>query len=247
MTSALDMSLADIIKTQKAERPARTGAARGARTGGRTSGRNAPRASGRTSGPTRTGRQARDKKPYTAGAQQYKATPVAPLHTSVIRQSAPDGSKMNVSNLDARVSAEDLKLVFTSRVGPLKKCTLMYDQKGKSTGTALIHFTRVGDAAIAMQKFNGVPLDGKPMRIELIIAPGAVQAALPAANASRAPRAAGNNNNNQRQPQRGQGAGRGGDRAGRGRGRGGRQGEKKAPKTADQLDAEMTDYMQVDA
>ncbi|KAG0062685.1 hypothetical protein BGZ89_010470 [Linnemannia elongata] len=242
MTSALDMSLADIIKTQKAERPARKGAARGARTGGR--------ASGRASGPTRTGRQARDKKPYTAGAQQYKATPVAPLHTSVIRQSVPDGSKMNVSNLDARVSAEDLKLVFSSRVGPLKKCTLMYDQKGKSTGTALIHFTRVGDAAIAMQKFNGVPLDGKPMRIELIIAPGAVQAALPAANASRAPRAAGNNNNNnnnQRQPQRGQGAARGGDRAGRGRGRGGRQGEKKTPKTADQLDAEMTDYMQVDA
>lgn len=104
MTSALDMSLADIIKTQKAERPARKGAARGARTGGRAS-------SGRVSGPTRTGRQARDKKPYTAGAQQYKATPVAPLHTSVIRQSVPDGSKMNVSNLDARVSAEDLKVI----------------------------------------------------------------------------------------------------------------------------------------
>ncbi|KAF9927850.1 hypothetical protein FBU30_002813 [Linnemannia zychae] len=230
MTSALDMSLADIIKTQKASRP-RKDTPRGARSGAR---------SGRTGGPTRTGRQARDKKPYSAGAQQYKATPVAPLHTSVIRQSVPDGSKMNVSNLDSRVSAEDLKLVFSSRVGPLKKCTLMYDQKGKSTGTALIHFSRVGDAAIAMQKFNGVPLDGKPMKIELVIAPGAVQAALPTANTPRTPKAAGN----QKQSQRGQGATRGG----RGRGRnGGRQGEKKAPKTADQLDAEMNDYMQVDA
>ncbi|KAF9093767.1 hypothetical protein BGX29_003811 [Mortierella sp. GBA35] len=236
MTSALDMSLADIIKTQKTSRPRKGAAPRGARGGAR---------GGRAAGPTRTGRQTRDKKPYTAGAQQYKATPVAPLHTSVIRQSVPDGSKMNVSNLDPRVSAEDLKLVFSSRVGPLKKCTLMYDQKGKPTGTALVHFSRVPDAALAMQKFNGVPLDGKPMRIELIIAPGAVQAALPSTSAPRAPRAAANN---QRQPQRGQGAGRGGDRAGRGRGRGGRQqGEKKTPKTADQLDAEMTDYMQVDA
>ncbi|KAF9133140.1 hypothetical protein BGW39_010469 [Mortierella sp. 14UC] len=247
MTSALDMSLADIIKTQKTSRPRKDAPRSGARGSARGS-----RASGptRSSGPTRTsgrtGRQARDKKPYTAGAQQYKATPVAPLHTSVIRQSAPDGSKMNVSNLHTGVSAEDLKNVFTSRVGPLKKCSIMYDQNGKSTGTALIHFSRVGDAAIAMQKFNGVPLDGKPMRIELVIAPGAVQAALPTANAPRAPRAAGNSN--QRQPQqRGQGATRGGDRAGRGRGRSGRQGEKKTPKTADQLDAEMTDYMQVDA
>ncbi|KAG0271065.1 hypothetical protein BGZ95_001190 [Linnemannia exigua] len=236
MTSALDMSLADIIKTQKTNRP-RKDAPRGGARGGRASGPT------RTSG--RTGRQTRDKKPYTAGAQQYKATPVAPLHTSVIRQSAPDGSKMNVSNLHTGVSAEDLKMVFTSRVGPLKKCTIMYDQNGKSTGNALVHFSRVGDAAIAMQKFNGVQLDGRPMKIELVIAPGAVQAALPVANAPRAPRAAGNN---QRQPQqRGQGAARGGDRAGRGRGRNGRQGEKKTPKTADQLDAEMTDYMQVDA
>lgn len=38
----------------------------------------------------------------------------------------------------------------------------MYDQNGKSTGTALVHFQRVGDAALAYQKFNTVPLDGKP-------------------------------------------------------------------------------------
>lgn len=37
----------------------------------------------------------------------------------------------------------------------------MYDQHGKSTGTAAVHFVRVGDAALAYSKFNGVPLDGK--------------------------------------------------------------------------------------
>ncbi|KAF9356882.1 hypothetical protein BGX26_004607 [Mortierella sp. AD094] len=236
MTSALDMSLGDIIKAEKTSRP-RT---QKARTTGPT----------RTAGPTRNTRNARNgrdksKKPYQAGVQQYKATPVAPLHTSVIRQSVPDGSKIQVSNLDHRVTSEDLKLVFSSRVGPLKKCTLMYDQHGKSTGTALVHFTRVTDAASAMQKFNGVPLDGRAMKIELIVAPGAVQAATPPAQAQRAP-------GNQGQQQKravsgGRDNGRGRGRGGRGRGRGGRQGEKRENKTADQLDAEMTDYMQVDA
>ncbi|KAG9070179.1 hypothetical protein KI688_009511 [Linnemannia hyalina] len=234
MSSALDMSLEDIIKTSKTNEPRNTN---------RTS-RGGPRGA-RSSGPTRNGRQGRDNRPYQAGVQQYRAAPVAPLHTSIIRQSIPDGSKMQVSNLDHRVSAEDLKLVFTTRVGPLKKCTLMYDQNGKSTGTAVVHFTRVGDAAIAYSKFNGVPLDGKPMKIEIVLAPAAAQAVLPPTNAPRAPASY----NQHQGQQRSQGPSRGGRGGGRGgRGRGGRsQGERRETKTADQLDAEMNDYMQVDA
>ncbi|KAG0003520.1 hypothetical protein BGZ80_010218 [Entomortierella chlamydospora] len=240
MTSALDMSLGDIIKSQKASRPRAQKA--------RTTANATATAPSRTAAATRNARKARkarsgrdkSKKPYQAGIQQYKATPVAPLRTSVIRQSVPDGSKMQVSNLDHRVTAEDLKLVFSSRVGPLKKCTLMYDQHGKSTGTALVHFTRVTDAELAMQKFNGVPLDGRDMKIELIVAAAAVQAAAPPAKAqSKAP-----SKQAQQKKRAVSGVGRG---RGRGRGRGGRQGEKKENKTADQLDAEMTDYMQVEA
>ncbi|KAF9438828.1 hypothetical protein BGZ76_004139 [Entomortierella beljakovae] len=81
MSNSLDMSLDDIIKTQKTHR------SRGAPRGGR------------------------DNRPYQAGVQQYRNVPMAPLHTSVIRQSAPDGSKMQVSNLDLRVTAEDLKVI----------------------------------------------------------------------------------------------------------------------------------------
>ncbi|KAF9097262.1 hypothetical protein BGX23_009381 [Mortierella sp. AD031] len=236
MSSALDMSLDDLIKTTRPNRPRNNTSTRG--------GRGAPR----SSGPTRNGRQGRDNRPYNAGVQQYRApAPVAPLHTSVIRQSVPDGSKMQVSNLDHRVSAEDLKLVFSTRVGPLKKCTLMYDQNGKSAGTAVVHFSRPGDAAIAYSKFNGVPLDGKPMRIEIVLAPAAAQTVLPPAHTPRAP--ASHNQSQGQGQQRFQGAHRGGGvRGGRGRGRGGRpQGERRETKTADQLDAEMNDYMQVDA
>lgn len=110
MSSALDMSLDDIIKTQKANRPARNNTPS---RGGRGSSNTHNTRSGSTrSGPTRnSGRQGRDNKPYQAGAQQYRGPAAsAPLHTSVIRQNAPDGSKMQVSNLDHRVSAEDLKV-----------------------------------------------------------------------------------------------------------------------------------------
>ncbi|KAG0088055.1 hypothetical protein BGZ93_011098 [Podila epicladia] len=242
MSSALDMSLDDIIKTQKANRPARNNNSKS-----NDNNNNSRNRGGRSSGPARNTRNSRDKKPYSAGVQQYRSTPVAPLHTSVIRQNAPDGSKMQVSNLDHRVSADDLKLVFQSRVGPLKKCTLMYDQNGKSTGTALVHFQRVGDAALAYQKFNTVPLDGKPMKIEIVLAPTAAQAVLP----GQAPKSSNNSNNNQSRPRQDRGTTRGRTSVGRG-GRGGRGARnsgtrKEAPKTAEQLDAEMNDYMQVDA
>ncbi|KAF9278946.1 hypothetical protein BGZ68_008219 [Mortierella alpina] len=121
----------------------------------------------------------------------------------------------------------------------------MYDQNGKSTGTAVVHFTRVGDAAIAYSQFNGVLLDGRPMKIEIVLAPATAQAVLHPTSAPRTPAHNQQRSNNQNPNQN---QGRGG-RGGRGRGRGGRQsgGEKRENKTADQLDAEMTDYMQVDA
>ncbi|KAF9427190.1 hypothetical protein BGZ94_005335 [Podila epigama] len=228
MTSALDMSLDDLIKTKKTSRAPRGGSSN------RGSGRGSSRG-----GPSRHTRQSRDNRPYTAGVQQYRATPAAPLSTAAIRESVPDGSKIQISNLDSRVSADDLKLVFSSRVGPLKKSTLMYDQNGKSTGTAIVHFVRVGDAAVAYQRFNTVPLDGRPMKIEIILAPATAQAVLPHQQAPRAPTS--NHHSNTSRPQRG---GRGG-----GSSRGGRGGHhnKTPAKTAEQLDAEMAEYMQVDA
>ncbi|KAG0037926.1 hypothetical protein BGZ82_001570 [Podila clonocystis] len=217
MVTALDMSLDDIIKTQKTTNRPRGG----------SSFRGTGRGNSR-SGPTRNTRQGRDNRPYTAGVQQYRATPAAPLNIAAIRESVPDGSKM--------------QLVFSSRVGPLKKCTLMYDQHGKSTGTAIVHFARVGDAAIAYQKFNTVPLDGRPMRIEIVLAPATAQAVLP--QQRQAPRAPASNHHNTHNTQSNR-PHRGG-RGGSSRGRGGHH-NKGPAKTAEQLDAEMSEYMQIDS
>lgn len=152
----------------------------------------------------------------------------------------------------------------------------MYDQNGKSTGNAIVHFQRVGDAAIAYQKFNTVPLDGKPlcllvfihlefvsvdqylpfsfaqtigkpMKIEIILAPNAAQAVLPG-QAPKSSHHSNNNSNNQSRPRQDRGNTRGRARGGRGARSGGSGGSRKeTPKTAEQLDAEMNDYMQVDA
>lgn len=110
MSSALDMSLDDIIKTQKANRPARNNNSN-SNSNTPNKSNNSRNRGGRSSGPARNTRNSRDKKPYSAGVQQYRSTPAAPLHTSVLRQNAPDGSKMQVSNLDLRVSADDLKVI----------------------------------------------------------------------------------------------------------------------------------------
>jgi len=86
------------------------------------------------------------------------------------------------------------------------------------------------------------------MKIEIVLAPTAAQAVLP----SQAPRASNNNNSksnnsNSNRPRReDRGNTRGRTRGGRGGARTGGS-RKETPKTAEQLDAEMHDYMQVDA
>ncbi|KAK3843238.1 MAG: hypothetical protein J3R72DRAFT_489768 [Linnemannia gamsii] len=88
------------------------------------------------------------------------------------RGAAPaGGSKIIVENLHYAVTLEDIKELFITHAGPVKFAEVKYDPSGRSTGVATIVFNENKDAAAAIEKLNGIALDGQPMKIKFAPAP----------------------------------------------------------------------------
>ncbi|PWW79743.1 RNA-binding domain-containing protein [Tuber magnatum] len=155
MTSKLDQSLDEIL----AERP------RGSRRGGRGGVSNAPAGGIR-------------KRSQRAAA--HRANVAVTQNTSKASGNVPTGpsgkvtaSKIIVSNLPFDVSEGMIKEYFTKVVGPIKRCVITYGPNGQSRGIATVEFSRSSDAATAAQKYNGVEVDRRPMKVELVVDPNA--------------------------------------------------------------------------
>ncbi|XP_047972898.1 THO complex subunit 4D-like isoform X2 [Salvia hispanica] len=269
--ASLDMSLDDMIKSRK-----------NTVKGGRGQGR-PRRGRGGPGGPSRGGRPpfgAPRRNPlgvnarpsaYTI-AKSFRRTKNLPWQSGLLEESLKAaglsgleaGTKLFISNLDAGVSNEDIRELF-SEIGELIRYAIHFDKNGRLSGSAEVVFARRSDAFQALKRYNNVQLDGRPMKIEIVGsnaeiplsarvnvvggANGKKRTVVMASGHGRsrggfAPASRGSGQRGRGGSVTGRGgAGRGGGRGrGRGRGRGGAQWRKKVDKSADDLDKELDSY-----
>eukprot|EP00735_Rhodelphis_limneticus_P014944 TRINITY_DN905_c0_g1::TRINITY_DN905_c0_g1_i2::g.16013::m.16013 TRINITY_DN905_c0_g1::TRINITY_DN905_c0_g1_i2::g.16013 ORF type:complete len:281 (+),score=67.06,sp/Q9JJW6/ALRF2_MOUSE/33.09/4e-24,RRM_1/PF00076.17/1.6e-12,RRM_6/PF14259.1/2.9e-09,RRM_5/PF13893.1/5.6e-06,FoP_duplication/PF13865.1/5.2e+02,FoP_duplication/PF13865.1/1.8e+03,FoP_duplication/PF13865.1/4.5e-06 TRINITY_DN905_c0_g1_i2:27-845(+) len=269
----LDKTLDELVKERRtAQRQPRGGATRGAGAsrGGATRsfrGRATTTRGGRGGRATTTTFGARNNNAGTPlgvrrTIQRNRPVATTPRHTAQ-PQAAPSGprilsittggAKLIVRNLDAGVSTQDINDLFGD-VGALKKAEVRFDRSGRSTGVAEVIYKNKNDATTAINRYHGVPLDGKPMHISFAATSGLniVQttstrgrsnAASPAKTFTRGGRSNVGTTRTFTAARGGFGGrGRGGARGtGRGRGRGRRENL-----TQEQLDAELDQYQMQD-
>ncbi|KAG8196062.1 hypothetical protein JTE90_007802 [Oedothorax gibbosus] len=246
MADKLDMSLDDIISKDKGQYRLRRGGGGGRGRGGR----------GRTRGNFAGNSISRPR--VNVNANRGRARPMPYSRPKEIpdrwQHDLFDGSsnaraggglttgqtKLLVSNLDYGVSDSDIKELF-AEFGPLKKAAVHYDRSGRSLGTADVIFERKTDAVKAMKQYNGVPLDGRPMNIQ--IASSSVPTTSNRGRTNTGGFGGGQRSFNSGGGQKSFNRNRvGGGGSTRGGGRGGRGGRQKVP-TAEELDAELDAYV----
>ncbi|MCJ1324098.1 hypothetical protein MMC10_000760 [Thelotrema lepadinum] len=220
MSAKLDQSLDDIVSSR---RTTTRGRGRGRRVG------------------TRTAPAGGIQKNTRAAASKAAAFKVAAT-TSV---SGAD-QKIIVSNLPLDVNESQIKEYFNKTIGPTRRVSLQYGPNGSSRGIATIIFNKPGMANEAFKQLNGLLVDKRPMKVELVVdasragvEPAKSLSDRVAKPAKSQPKQAGGTRTTDTTAR---GSGRAVRGSTRGRVRRGRNAGRPKPKTADELDAEMTDY-----
>ncbi|KAL2044200.1 hypothetical protein N7G274_002905 [Stereocaulon virgatum] len=225
MSGKLDKSLDEILSTRR-----NTAGRRGGR------GRRVPNGTRTTTAAPSGGIQKAARAAKVAAKGAVSSGPVA----------GSGDSKIIVSNLPSDVNEVQIKEYFGKSIGPVKKVTLTYGPTGVSRGVATIIFSKPGSAQTAFQQLNGVQVDKRPMKVEIVVnASNAAAAPVKGLGdriakpkdqpKSAAPKPATNGTTERGRKTRGRGARRG------------RNAGRPKAKTADELDAEMVDYFDANA
>jgi len=266
--ASLDMALDDIIKQKKVANRGRggkrgRGAARGASRGGafKSTARGRGAARGTFRGATRgtfrgatrgTFRGATRGASQTRGRGGFRGTVARGGFAAAKTQGG--SRKLIITNLEFGVNDNDIKELF-QEFGNMRSSAIHYDSTGRSLGTAHVIFSESASAVKACRQYNGVHLDGRPMKITIDGQNPAAQAVSaagqrgafrgttrgggrPVKRLSGTPTAL-KGTGAKRGVARGRGQTRG--RGGRGRGGRGAKTTKAAPSVAD-LDAELEAY-----
>lgn len=70
------------------------------------------------------------------------------------------GSKVIVSNLPTDVTEAQVKELFSTTIGPLRRVLMSYRANGQSTGVVTVQFQRAEDASRAYSQYNNRLIDG---------------------------------------------------------------------------------------
>ena len=76
-------------------------------------------------------------------------------------------TKLTIKNLHYEVSDEDIKRLF-SEFASFRSSAVYFDRSGRSKGAAQVIYGNKPDALKAMKEYNGVHLDGRPMKISVV-------------------------------------------------------------------------------
>lgn len=114
---------------------------------------------------------------------------------------------------------------------------MTYGPNGQSRGVATVIFSQAGAAAQAAAKYNGIKVDNRPMKVEVILGASEVPAPAPAKSLSERVQQPRQGAKAQPKPATAKPAA-----AKAGKKRRGRNANRAKPKTAEELDAEMQDY-----
>jgi len=141
--------------------------------------------------------------------------------------------KLNISNLEFGVTDKDVWELFQEFGGAVKS-GIHYDASGRSLGTAYVIYSKYENAQKAFNSYNGICLDGRPMRLQIEGSPSGFKPDRLSALQNSSKGFGG------RRPRGGSRGGKGFNRGGR---RGGRGGKNEPTPSAEALDAELDAYL----